>query len=297
MNIKETINNYLTERFNYNPEIDLRDDEEAKNSLDEFEYQVRYYRNKNFHKTILDNLDYKFFIPCLTLDNEKTSAMVIMFEWDLLAHIDGIEDKIINIINNLSEEEINELKSYKEIGINILEIYYFYFGNFTSIDYDFEIKHIGGQPVSMKLKDPFYTFPELDFMKKIKSMFNLSSNRIVELFKEEVYDYASHCVGEYNADGREEFLMYYHDFLEKEILSDKKDMDKQIQIDTLKGYLKELKDIKRRLSVLDCCKDIPNELQYTLVSMKKDLEAKVKDIPARYRKIEVIQKKLDLLVN
>lgn len=117
--------------------------------------------------------------------------------------------------------------------------------------------------MSLKLKDPFYSFPELDFMRNIKEKFNISSNTTLKVFEEEVYDYATYSIGEYNSDGRDAFMMYYTEFLKPEIIKDKKDQKINKDIELLKLYLYTIEVVEEDIKVLSFC-NVPKELEYRL---------------------------------
>ena len=47
LKMRDNLNTYLTERFNYNPEIDTINDTKAKEELSSFNYQNKYKSFKN----------------------------------------------------------------------------------------------------------------------------------------------------------------------------------------------------------------------------------------------------------
>lgn len=48
---------YFTELFNYDKDIDKKNDLFAKETMSEFDYSVRYHTNKNFNKIIFDTIN------------------------------------------------------------------------------------------------------------------------------------------------------------------------------------------------------------------------------------------------
>ena len=296
------LNNYLTERFGYDPKIDSEEYANAKATMDSFDFSVIFEANKERNRIIKENIDYTFLIPDERFKDDdadkEISPIMFMFYWGIDDSKLGLRNLIEKVINNLTAAEIKELNRYNYVGLNILELEFLYLGAFSSI-YNFNYEYgYDNDPLSVKLKDPFYKLPELDVINNIKSNFGLSSAQVVSLLGDQVHDYATYNIGDYNADEREEFLMYWDDILRPAILSDKKDINIDSKIKILKGYLRDLVDVKREERFIELArknKDYTADLNGVLIRFRHFNERKLKDIPLKYRKEETIQKEIDKL--
>jgi len=141
-------------------------------------------------------------------------------------YYNGSNDKetnkeVLSFLNNLSEADIKTFT--KEEIKSILWIYYFGLYSFADINYvfcwDFDKNN---EFINFRLKDNNYSFPELDFIKKIHVLTNISKKELFSVLEDDFYDYATYSVGEYNNDLRDEYLEYFYCFLKPAFFSDKK---------------------------------------------------------------------------
>jgi len=285
MNIYSNVTTYCKENFNYDESIDINNLKKAKEELSEWEF-YDYEKNKNFNQTILENLNYKMLIPCINEEYKEKPISVILSLYLNEAHykIKNFDKKVKNLILNLSKEEFNELNKYDNTGLDLIEILYFHLEQLALPSCILEFNYNeSNEIVSSRLKDPFYTFPELDNLKKIKKEFNLKTVSIVNFFNEEFYEYNEH------RNNREEYYVYYRDYLKKE-LSKGKGVSDIKKLEKLKEYLRIITDIELEKEVLNSCKI--DKRNFKLIEMQRKLENRRKSLPAKYRIKSNIEKEI-----
>jgi len=246
---------------------------------------------ENFSKLFLEKLNYKMLFPCIDekYSDYSLSPIMAMIWYEYDTYIKDFSKEVKSMIMALTEKEIKELKIYDRVGLEIIDMLFFHLNILPSpysiIEFTYGMGNYGKEEAySGELKDPFYNFPELDDIYKIKKMFNLKSVSILRLFDESYYDYTD-CMDE----DKEEIRIYLNMIREK--LKDSKEIKDFEKLEKLEKYKKELLDIRIEKEVLNSCKgSLSYEASYKLKEMFNINRRRRERIPLKYRDLNEIDK-------
>ena len=259
------INTYLTTNFGYNIDNDFR-------------------------QFILDNLNPNMLLPEFKDEEDTFSFISYIYWWDM--QFKGLGLAVTKMLKNITQEEVDELLS-KNINTNtknLINLCLFQMGSFPSAESIIEFEYCNGdynrqEAFSGKLIDPFYKYPEMDLIFALRDKFGFTNNNIVEVLEEEYQDYATYRVGGSNSDMREEYYIYFGDFLIPFILSDKKDLETYNQIEKLYGYLISIEKIETEIKIIELAmnnKDCDDNFKSDLKSRRYSFVNKIKELPRKY---------------
>jgi len=247
---------------------------------------------KDFSFLFPISIEYFKFNKDLTIDSENYSIISDIYS-EALSNPE-LNKEVEKYLENISKEDLEQLN--KEEIKSIIWIYYFGLKKLPDIYSIFEWEVINRDTyTNFQLKDPLYDYPEANFIKKIKSLSNISINELLSVLEEDIYDYATYSVGDYNWELREEYLDYFENFLKPNILSSKKDLSINNKIQKLEKIRKELELILLDIELFNSFntenKILKTRRNSLLYKRKKDL----KNIPIKYRTLSNIDKKIQEL--
>jgi len=254
----------------------------------------------DFESCVLDNLDISFFQFQDFLADEDESLSIISFLFYNGREFNKLAPALKEFFDNLSLKDAAVLSA--EEAYSILNIFYYGIRDlfpdiFDLFDYEFTVNVYGRNVASdFKLKDPFYTFPELDRARQLQKLFKLSNNQLLLALEADFSDFATYAIGDWNGDLQEEYMEYFEDFLKPAILAGEKDLDIYNQIVELESFARTVTECSQSLSDLDqidCTSS--SSMQRTVSSMKHEIESKLNNIPSKYRDTTVIHDKINSL--
>lgn len=275
---------------------------EAYIKLIEFLRDNYNYNDEDICTFIVDNFDWKFFSM---IDNNVILELIYEFEINLKLSIKSQKEftlKIKETFYSLTQEQITFIKKDKSdpvVSAAFVNLILNYFNDIPDIDDIFEIDYRDKDDFTMKIKDPFYSYPEGKAFKFLISDFNLSTYQVINTdFTEAFYDYATYSVGSTNSDMKDEYVEYFLYYLIPFLLS-KKDIKISEQIDSLKQYKETLLTCYDQLTILDLSKSniaFADNLKKTHSRMVDDVKKKISDIPKKYGTIPLIDEAIKNLL-
>ncbi len=224
------ISKYLKEKFKYNSDKDI---EAAKNILtyDRLSDEVfAYEQYKDLKMCIFENVNYDMLKQEFEYEGELYSLLELMYELDFITidikDMSGWREKLKKMFMSISKEEFLEIK---KSGLNIdrlIGFLFFYVEGvkdiYDIVEFTYCDSYDGYEVDEGKLKDPLYEYPELGLINLMKCVFEFTNKDLVEVLDIEFYEYATYCVGSTNSDDRDEYMVYYRDFLRPYILKEDK---------------------------------------------------------------------------
>lgn len=259
------------------------------------------YNDEDICSFIVDNFDWKFFSM---INDSIAIELMYEFEINLKLSIERQKNftlKIKETFYSLTQEQIALIKKDKSdrvVSAAFVNLILNYFNDIPDIYDIFEIYYRDKDDFTMKLKDPFYSYPEGKGFKFLITDFNLSTYQVINTdFTEAFYDYATYSVGNTNSDMREEYVQYFLYHLIPFLLS-KKDIKISEQIDSLKQYKETLLTCYDQLTILELSKSniVLNNLKKTHSKMVDDVKKKISDIPKKYGTIALIDEAINNLL-
>ena len=239
------------------------------------------------------NINYFKFKNELTCTGEPYSIISDIYSEALSNQ--ALDNEVLNYLDNISKEEIQELNN-EEVK-SLIWIYYFGLDSLPNIYSIFDWEVIDRDLcTNFHLIDPFYDFPEANFIKRISNISNTLINQLLNVLEEDIYDYSTYSVGEYNSDLREEYLDYFENFLKPAILASNKNLKINDKIKKLNGLRNQLElillDIKLYESIDTLDKDILNRKSSLLNKRKNDL----KNFPSKFNTLSNIDLEINKLL-
>ena len=290
MTTYKTFEEYLKNELEYDDTQDKINDLRAKEELSDWDY-FKYKGRKELSSLLLEKLDYKMLIPCIEEEysDYPLSPIMAMVWYEYDSYIKDFSKEVKSMITALTEDEIKELKTYDRVGLEIIDILFFHLNRFPSpysvIDFTYGMGNYGrDEAYSGELKDPFYTFPELDSIYKIKELFQLKSVSILRLFDDGYSDYTD-CMDEDKEETR-----IYLDII-REQLNDSKEIKDIEKLEKLEKYKRKLLNIRVEKEILNSCKGkLSYEASYRLREMFESLTRERESLPSKYRDLNEIEK-------
>ena len=288
-----TLEEYFKNELNYDNTKDKEIDKLAKETLSDWDF-FKYRGKKNLSKLILENLTYKMLIP--SIDDEYADytlspiMAMIWYEWD--SYMIGFKEAIKSLIMNLTEDEIIELKTYDRVGLELIDLMYFHIDELpaasTILEFTYGPSEYGSyeEAYSGDLKDPFYSFPELDIIFKLQKQFKVKTVAILKVFDEGLFEYTDH-----KYDEKHEDRIYFE--IARDRIKGKNDNNDIEKLEKLEEYERELKDIQFEKEVLNSSKgELSYQAKQKLSRMFSNLTRRRERLPYKYRDLNSIEKEI-----
>jgi len=237
-------------------------------------------------------IDYFKFNLELTSNSESYSIISDIYSEALSNN--ELNKKVLEYLENISKEDLEYLN--KEEIKSLIWIYYFGLEKLPDIEFIFDWEVIDTNTyINFHLKDPLYDYPEVNFIHRIRDLSNVSINDLLSVLEEDIYDYATYSVGNYNWDLRGEYLDYFENFLKPRILSLKKDLKINEKIQKLKKIRAQLKLILLDIDLYNSIDISKHELKIRKNSLLNKRKKDLKAIPLKYRTLSAIDRKIQEL--
>lgn len=266
-----------------------------------------YMKDKNIEiaKEILNDLNIEYFLVEESYD-ESLISCIQEFNPEL---IKSNINKIIDFIGKLTKEDKELLSKYNgKLGedenwlegiIRIVHYTITYPDLFDLCDWG---ENGCGEYVPIKLKDPFYSFNELESLLKLKEALYLNEDLFFNELYSIMYDYATYSIGGYNSELREEFMSIYEDYFLPYLKKSKEISDDFQKIIKLKEYKKLLTKYENRKTILELLKTNEillsnNSLKIEYIKMQQENSNGITSIPSKYNSIDKIDNALSILLN
>ena len=171
---------------------------------------------KDFSFLFQIKIDYFKFNKELDCDSKSYSIISDIYSENLSTP--ELNKEVEEYLKNISKQDLEQLNN-EEIK-SLVWIYYFGLEKLPNIEYIFDWEFIDKNTyINFQLKDPLYDYPEVNFIHRLRDLSIVSINNLLSVLEEDIYDYATYSVGEYNWELREEYLNYFENFLKPRILS------------------------------------------------------------------------------
>ena len=228
----------------------------------------------------------------LNFDSESYSIISDIYS-EALSNLE-LNKEVERYLENISKEDLEQLS--KEEIKSLVWIYYFGLENLPNIEHIFDWEVIDRDTYfNFQLKDPLYDYPEANFILKLRDLSTISINELLSVLEEDIYDYATYSVGDYNWDLREEYLDYFENFLKPRILSLKKDLKINEKIQKLEKIRAQLKLILLDIELYNLINVSEHELRIRKNSLLNKRKNDLKAIPLKYRTLSTIDRKIQEL--